>query len=474
MADVLSGRPAVIPYDIQTEQAALERRRALLKALAVSALNSGSPVVQAGNRVVPNWGDAISRLVNAYLYATEGKQLQEDEGRTAEKLRSATKSALENYLATKQGVPPQEITGPPQPGEAVPMMTAGIEKDPIRAAVEAVASGLPEMRVLGMEDIRAKAQEPKIMSINGRLVSVPPGGGAPQTLGDFREPKVMDVNGQLVRVPPEGAPQAIGDYRTQFEPPVMLPKSGGYPGGPVQFEKGTGRARWGPAPTTLNVDMKGENALSTGLGSGTAKNIIDQQGILQSGLSQLPHLQTAMKLIDSAQTGITADWVLGARRLLIDMGATPDEAGKVSSSQTLLGILGRYVLEDVKKLGAGVAISNTDREYAAKINLADLQSDPRAMKDMMRIRVATLMNMSEQYDKNLRAAQRGFPGAATMLESYFVPADFGAMPQELGIIRDSSGRWSAMTAVGPQAPPMGPQAPPPTTADEYLRRKGLR
>ena len=110
----------------------------------------------------------------------------------------------------------------------------------------------------------------------------------------------------------------------------------------------------------VNIDMGGGKALEQGI----AKSLIEGADVAQSAASAIRNIGVARQQFEGGIiSGITAPLELTIRKIGTALGFTDSQ---VSNTEAFRSSLAPVVLESIKGLGAGTAISNADREYAEK------------------------------------------------------------------------------------------------------------
>jgi hypothetical protein len=110
----------------------------------------------------------------------------------------------------------------------------------------------------------------------------------------------------------------------------------------------------------VNIDMGGGKALEQGI----AKSLIEGADVAQSAASAIRNIGVARQQFEGGIiSGITAPLELTIRKIGTALGFTDNQ---VSNTEAFRSSLAPVVLESIKGLGAGTAISNADREYAEK------------------------------------------------------------------------------------------------------------
>jgi len=123
--------------------------------------------------------------------------------------------------------------------------------------------------------------------------------------------------------------------------------------------------------------------------------------------SQLAILNEAKKLMPNVITGLGADARLNFERGMALIG---DEKAKerVAATETFQATMARQVLDLVKQLGAGTAISNADREFATKVAGGQIALNEETINRLISI----AERQAATPKRRLQELQSRVPGAA--------------------------------------------------------------
>ena len=155
-----------LPFDLQTSQEAIARRRQLADALRAQSLQPRQGQM-IGRHYIPSGAlEALGQVGQAYMsrkmYEDTDAASRELSGQYNERLRSG----LDDYFRTREGmrgtpgdpgsfIPTEDDIGyrtPPTPG------TPSVAPNPRRAAVTALTSGLPALARVGQADLEAMSK----------------------------------------------------------------------------------------------------------------------------------------------------------------------------------------------------------------------------------------------------------------------------------------------------------------------------
>lgn len=449
MADPLIGKPLTLPYDIQTEAAKLAQRRKIADLLAAQGMRSTSPVIQVGDTVLPNWGDAISKIANAYFASQMQKSAREDETKLAQETQRQTREGMQKFLTGMYGTPGGEAVGPPEEGKGPPMYAgyAPTRADQIRAIAEAQVSNLQGVRELGTEAyknmMKGQIGVKELLEYGSKY-----GNEAMQALAQQQgvqlpamglpsRPEVKFEKGMAVTTQDGkvvGAPQPVVSYE------APQPAVGGLP--PMQVQKGTGEAHGLSGGNITPPDVKVKTALEEALGAGAVRQLETGKTQAQDALQGLKAVAKARSLVqglDPTALGTFSNLRLAANKAIEGLGgkALPETA----SVQELNGALGQVLIgsiralapvtkEDVVQMQA-ILGSTTNTKQALEGMLAYMEnkygttlSQHQEMVESIMNRpggdlaraylVNTKFNVDELGGLNLRAPAEGAGGAPTI------------------------------------------------------------
>jgi hypothetical protein len=149
---------------------------------------------------------------------------------------------------------------------------------------------------------------------------------------------------------------------------------------------------------TINVNTQGESAVTSGLSSGVARQLIEQR---DGAAAAAASLETTNRLNDMLDKGIIsgtgANLRLGLARGLASIGITNGE--EVANTEAFISTIGRQTMDLVKQLGAGASISNSDREYAEKVAGGNIEMTEAGIRRIMRINEAVSRQSIERYNR---------------------------------------------------------------------------
>lgn len=447
-------------YDPEADRRRIKRKRDLANALLARSTASYSPVIDAGKLMVPNWGDAVANVANAWAARQAEKDADRDESETSAAEAAYTSKATQAYQAARKGGEPyyagDDTRALDEQGEgATPEPVLGkTGPNPARAMAIAIRSKIPALLKTAYDDDKEDA---KLLTVPGATVD---SRVAARTYGDpsllRQEPKEQVVNGRVIR---DG--RVVGDYRDTFSAPQQIP--GTPPGTIGQAEAGTNKwNRLSPAPgTTVNVgDRLGATAFNE-----RVKAFGEALPVLEKSNELARTMVNALPLVDMADTGFAAPMLVQARKLGLALKLTEDQVGKISSSEGLRSALSTLVFKEIKNLGSGTGLSNTDLQFARDVTLGDLQTDPRAMKNAMRLMVLKTRNENVEHTRQLGMAMEAFPDQVKILNMYQKPWAFDSMENPAlvgGFEQGSDGTWGVkLEGYTPRDPAAGPNGPTP-------------
>lgn len=430
----------------------------------------------------------MSTLGNALFARGEESRLKEGEAKVAAQYQQQLSEGLKNFFNTMHGSD-QEIAGPATPeGGTDTLHTPG---DPIRAAIEAQGSQLPQIQAIGAE--LAKAMYGKMIGPTDILrygkdaganlpsiIRAIQGGSNVGELRPMGKPEV--VEGNVVDTGPVIAgtgPAVKGPFMGQtYGPAAENPALGGIPS---QTSNESGKTQGVSGGWTSTPPVAGDRAGMEAFGKDLADKIITGKSQLTQTQQNLPRILATQELVNKAMVGSPlSDIQLTASKLARQLGMNPDEAGKIPSTEILLSNLGQNVKANVKAFGTGTSITEKDVQYTKQIEAAGSFSDPRTISAMNALRFAQYLNEANIHDQNIARAQaagQDFPGLARMAPNYSHKVDVQITPEvekAFQLYKDpASGMWTThLTDVLPGGAGGAPAAPDVNSlVDKYTRQK---
>ena len=350
--------PGATLSDAQVQLQQLQQRQAIAAAMEKAGLATGqSPTVDAGVLKVANFGDPITKIINAFAGQNLQSGINQDQADLQKQQSAIQKQGISDYIAQRTGVDNNQPGPPTEAGVGpAPRLTA---PDPYAAIKTALSSQDPLLQQMGMSDLA---------SINKGILT--PSDIAAHLDGKFTAPsierffKTGDKN-QLEALPdtevvneqvvPKGK---AGDYRTRFTAPGPVPNTP--PGTPPGQTADTGKVDWAPMgnQTTINLAPHMTEAAFKSADDAVRKGY-DTYNTNISNLQNISTAQTALQDISQKQLGPLSDYQQYANSLGAKFGFNVPQAASV---QALNAALGENLINVIRKFAP---VSDTD---AAKAN----------------------------------------------------------------------------------------------------------
>lgn len=425
-------------YDPVADAARLKRKRELANLLMAQQAMRHPALHDAGAFKVANWGDAIGKMAMAWAASKANKDLENDESSTAAGQNKYISAMQERYNTLRQGKTKYfgddtralDATGGDTPEPVV--QTTG--PDRVRALALAMQSRVPSLMKQALED---QKEDLKLLTVPGAslesrraaLTSLDPNQLQP-------EPKEHVVNGQLVR---DG--KVVADFSDRYGPPGTIP------GTDLPGQKNLRTDQYDAFRQPSNINFGEKTVLTQHL-----KTAEERQKSAREAQQRLYLNTEGIKLVDNAITGAGANFLLDAKRIGKLFNLTDDQIGQIRDSQSLTQTLAPNVLKALQALRPA---SNVDLQWSQKVQLADLASDPRALKRAIRIIAAAdateMFRARQDYDAMLRANPN--------FQAGFAPYS----PPELSVGGDLNLKFDesrGMFVLGDEAPAVGGGAAP--------------
>jgi hypothetical protein len=355
--DVLTGLPGKLPYDIQTKQMSLKRKRQLFEAMQAQSLAEDPATIKAGGIDIPNWASPIGKVAKAFFSAKELKALDKEEDDVALDYNNRVGEGTKKYLETRDGGAPVESAGPPTAEGVFP--PPGVSKpNPRQAIFEGFASGLQPVQemakldqaemgknrvtskdVLGNDAFTADSRKAAALLLQQGDTE-----GALAVLDGKRNVKVVD--GNVVDVSPveggTGAPVNAGYAGSKFGEIETGP--GGIP---VQknlaSNKATGISGGNVTPPGAQVPRHLQGVFGEELKKG-----YEQANKSVNALQMVANAQSVLTKIPPHKLGIASDLVLNLNKVAEAIGFKPVEA--TANVEAIKFSLGRNLLDYVRLL----------------------------------------------------------------------------------------------------------------------------
>ncbi len=389
-------------FDFDSQNAAIQRKRELAKALAQQSLTPQEGQMVSGHYVSPGIGGALAPIAKALLsrYANSGADAQQ---KTFDRdYGKALGTGLDSYLKTRSGAPGETMTdvqaGALMNNDQAPALAEPVKADPRKAIVEAMTSRIPELQKLGQMDMASLGKRPEYkehMLPDGTLVRTSPDSNTPTNLGNFAKPADKYTDPYTIDGP-GGAKLLVRRNLSSNKVEAM----------------DTG------AKTTVNVDTRAENETMKA-GGKKAPEVLE--GARADAIAAQQGLQSAQRIMELAKdpeviTGFAATPVAGLASLATKLGITGADAP--AKTQALMSEMANQTLAAVKRLPG--AITEKERPFLEMAAAGKLEYTPETIQHLAGIaqQVAhnTTLNAFQQYN-----SASSFPGADEVAKLYPLP-----------------------------------------------------
>lgn len=389
----------MVPGDFNTEQATIDRRRAIAQALMQQGMASNAQgQMISGHYIPPSIGDQLTPFLNAVTAGKMNKDLDAQSADLAQRYQAGLGDAVQKYLDTKQGTTWQVAQqGPTMDDEPLPDRTEVVAADPRRAIVEAMTSQYKPLQTLGNAELsnlgKTALTQKDILSLSGfspeSKVSAAMNLDASKLAG---ERKSHVINDRLVQELPSGASQVSGDYRSTFG--KVEPVGFDEDGKPIygQADKDTNKVTFAPQGTKVNIDTnkKGADAFSVEANKAAVQNLQDSRAAALKGQSGFEVMSNAATQMNNIKGGTGAEYILQAKKLAAQLGAPVDPS--ITSQEQVTAGLAQALLDNAKTLGSGSGFSDQDRKFLQEVTLGRASLDPATLKRAVNIGLATSIN----------------------------------------------------------------------------------
>ena len=463
--------PMTLPFDLQTSQGAIDRRRQLAQVLAQQALQSPGPGRMIGRHFVPTspW-EQIGRIGQAYMSGQINKDADEASRGLVGEYNEQLRGGLDKYFQTREGqkgvagdpgtfIPTEDDIGyrtPPVAGRAA------VAPNPRRAAVEALTSGLPALARLGQSDLEAMNKgaltAKDLLGVSGATVASRVAAAQGLDPSQLRaDDRLMTVGDRLLGVPEGGgAPQLRYDGRAKFGDPFVI-------GGDLyQNDTGSGRIykldnapKVTVGPTTVtNAGSKAGMSQWAELAAKTVKELTDGARASARTLTALNNVE------NSAESGVINGPLAGFG---IFLGQLANSAGmrvdgaKLANSETFNSEVIRLWAEMMQANGGarGLVKEESEKMAASLPTLAQTPEGRRQIIRILRMKAQQDIEVAQQAGQEFaRALQTEDPATFTFgLSGTMLPQP--AMNPRPGV----PGMLGAGNGVGPMPAGQGLRAP---------------
>lgn len=402
-------------------QEELARREALLAALA----QGNRPEAQGKYGFVTSMANAADKLAQAYMQS----KLAGDKVAFQKQEQQAQAQELQDYFKQRHGASGSlDQQGAAQlmfgnNDAAVQALPEPVQANPRAALEKALSSRFPQMQQIGMADLSSIGKPAKTAEhvVNGNLVRTTEGQPGAQVLGTWEKPQ------------------------EKWSDPYPL--DAGNPSSKlVQKNSVTGQIRAVDNGTTVNVDTgKGTEKRSTEIASAQMKDLSAMREAAQNSAVTLDKLtQAELDYANGVKSGIAADVGMVFAKIGQALGMEVDPT--VANTESFRAQLVNLVYSDIKNLGSGTGVSNTDLLFAKQGAGADPLTSPEGMLRLLRLAKVAHANKLASYEDQLGKFSQ-LQGVTPEDVSYFrVPFNV-AMGE--GVTFDSkTGRWKPQPLPG--------------------------
>jgi len=450
-----------LPFDYSTQAEELKRKRALYDNIAKSSMQQNPGQMISGRYVGPGIGDAVARVISAYLASKGQKEVDEGQKQLRADYNTNLGKSIEDYTNLRSGAPAKEMpydesqirntmeNDQPLPAQA---MSPEVKADPRAAAIRAVTSGFPELQQLGMADMTNLNKTEAPLSVKDVLAHATPdsltkmvqGGG----LGAFQGKQDLKTVGDVVFDPntkqmvklagPAPTRETINGDLYQGSPSTgELKKLDNAP-------KISVSSSFSP---TIAGQKKGVEAYFT-----HAAGKVDELGKQAGASGQLLNTLETLKQLHTAgiNGGVTSDMATTAANLAQSLGLKVD-TNRLGNTETYNSLITDLWQRSVSQYGGNRGVTAAEAEEIKKLTPM-ARNSPQAREQLFAIQEGAAKRniaMYQQANKNFaKAAAADDPTLfeiPDMIEGAYTPP--------------------AMNTPNPTVPLQGQQAAPMSWAD---------
>lgn len=399
----LTGKPAAQPIDLQTRQAQEALAQEMALQLIGSAIQPAIPAFSTGKYMVPNYGEAIAKVANAYL---GNKRLRESEARqqsVADENVRRLDTGMRQYMMDRFGTERQIPNDPFAVDAGEPAtVNVGQKGNLVKAIAGLLSSQHPQLMAMGAEELKNMPNPKEMLQYGDKF--------APEALAAFSQ---SPGNPELLKSRPTTSVEG-GIATTKDETGVIKTQPVQKFGAPYQESPG--------GPTLQKEDVTGKVSQVSGqfgnvtpqadlakhLGAASVKQLEEgRKGYTENigKLGSIVQIKEDMANIPEDKFGALATFRNYVNKLAELAGAEklPDTAGieQVHSS------LGRLLLKDVRALAP---VTQTDVSMIQTIV---------GSEGMTKRSLAKVMDILEN------ATHRDMKTYTEMVKSFPVPRELG-------------------------------------------------
>lgn len=421
-----------MPFDLQTRQDEINRRRMLASMLMQKALTPQQGQMVSGHYVAPSTVATLASLLGGVAGTNVEQNLAGQQQQLGQDYQSRLGEALSNYLTTKNGTPAQTMTDQQaqdlMENNIDPKLADAIPADPQKAALNAIGSGFSPLEKLGWNDVSNFGKGGLTTKDYLTLSDMDPQSRIAAALGggvSSLAPKsdVHVVNNQLVTGNPTKGFSAVGDYGDKYSPIKVVGTD--EDGKPIlaQVNTRSGENKYTPGggvSVNVNTAETAGNKFASALASKRADAIATSYDNAVAASKALDAMKSARDdLAAGIHSGASAQVALGLSKWAKSLGLPADPA--IANTEAFRANMARETLQLVKNLGSGSGISDADRDFAEKASGGSIMLDDKAMYRLMNVASAAAGNVLVQHDRLLSSNANATGALPQDLATFKVP-----------------------------------------------------
>lgn len=403
--DVLLGKTSGLPYDIQTEQARLAKRRKIADALMLQSLTGGQLQHAGTGQVFADWGTPLGNIAKAWAGKSIADETDQGERAVSADYNKRLAEGIKNYVGSREGgfdrplsdangTPLQDTRSLDDTAASVAPQAFGYEKgDKVKAVANALGSGIQPLQQMAMADWANQNKgrltpEDRMKYIKD--YGVTPGGPSEQFLREEGLIPPADV------VKSENAYVTVGKGGNQTGGPAPIQTFGpvaaqGPSGVPAQTSLVTGETKGiQGGNTTPQADR--EKALAAADVEQLKLGREEYRGAI-TGLGNVTRMERQIATIDPSKFGSAADFRNGANKVLEFFGGKPQPA--TATMEQIHAGLGNVLLEKIR------ALAPVTKEDVAEMQriVGTEGNTQRALQAILAIAKQSYLRKMEQHEQ---------------------------------------------------------------------------
>lgn len=395
--------------DLETRKRIAE----LMSGIATQQLQAPSSGGVAGR--LPGWAPLVQALAGG-LAGMQQKGIAESQQNILQQQAEGDQLSLDMLMKARQIQPPKEITGPPQPGQTMPVIPGGggeFSPEYKSALLSLIAKGSPRLQPFAkaeLEHVNKNAIGPVDLKDRATL------GSMQQNPGDFTKwtPKqdIHTAGDQFFNIDESGGVKHLGGPR--YAEPFM------FGGDLMQNEQYGGKVfsvNQGPKINiSANAVNQAEGAFAKGLGEDTAKAVQAARDANMNG-QKLIHFADKLEELDKSGvfSGPTANIQTFTANLANTFGIPVDTQKLANSEAYASGIMRQVSQMMTASGGVGRSFSDADREAYMKQFPQLVQSPEGRARIINELRANGTMDL--QHSRGVEARLReAYPEHARLLD----------------------------------------------------------